>query len=157
MLFVEILAVLLPDSAHLVDDIVNVENHLHHADLLVINIGIEFCLYLRFTYVINRKSKLDSCQRTCVGGVTVGDRLSSESGSLAFSCAQENYYVLGAVLIGEFLDALLVFQIHCACGRSDKALGGGEYYFCASGFSAGSYRLSRYTVAVAYDHAFLTG
>ena len=107
--------------------------------------------------MINRKSKLDSCQRTCVGGVTVGDRLSSESGSLAFSCAQENYYVLGAVLIGEFLDALLVFQIHCACGRSDKALGGGEYYFCASGFSAGSYRLSRYTVAVAYDHAFLTG
>ncbi len=45
-------------AAHLADDIVNIQNHLHHADLLVIDSGIEFCLDLRLAYVINRESQL---------------------------------------------------------------------------------------------------
>ena len=124
-----ILAELLADRAHFAGDIVDIQNHLHHADLLVIDSFIKLCLDFFFTNVINLESQRDSSQRTCIGGVTIGDRLSSEAGSLTFSGAQQNDNVLGTVLFGEFLNTLLVFQIQCTSGRSDEALRRGENNF----------------------------
>lgn len=124
-----ILAELLADAAHFAGDVVDVQNHFHHADLLIIDSFIKLCLDFFFTNVINLESQRDSGQRTCVGGVTGGDRFSSEAGSLTFSGAQQNNDVLGTILFGEFLNTLLVFQIHCTSGRSDEALRRGENNF----------------------------
>ena len=115
------LAVLFADTGHFVHDIVNVKNHFHHANLLIVNGGIKLRLDFRLAHVVNPESQLDSCQRTGVSRVTIGDRLSSQAGSFALRCAQQNDDVLGAILFGEFLDPLLILQIHCTGGRSDEA------------------------------------
>ena len=131
----QILAELLADAAHFVGDIVNVQNHLHHTDLIVIDVSVELFLHFSFAHMINLESQRDSSQRTGERGVTIGDRLSSEAGSLTFRCAQQNNDVLCAILFGEFLNTLLVFQIHCTCGRSDEALRRGENNFGAGRLS----------------------
>ena len=154
---VQILAEFFPDAGHFANNIVNVQHHLHHADLLVIDGWIKFFLYLRLTYVINRKSKLDSRQWTCISGVTVGDCFSGKAASLALSRTQKNNYVLGAVLLGKTLYPPLVFQIHCSCGGSDKALGGRKHHLCPGGSCAGGDSLSGYSVPVAYYHCLFTG
>ena len=130
-----IFAELLADRAHFAGDIVDIQNHFHHADLLVIDSFIKLCLDFFFTNVINLESQRDSSQRTGKSGVTIGNRLSSEAGSLTLRCAQQNNDVLCAILFGEFLNTLLVFQIHCTCGRSDEALRRGENNFGAGRLS----------------------
>src|SRR5699024_2224849 len=124
--------ILLSDSCHLGNDIIYIENHLHHADLLIIDSLVKFFLHLRLAYVINLKSKLDSCQWTCESRISCCNSLSCKTCSLAL-CSSENYNkVLRAVLVSKLLYSLLVFQIHCACARSDEALRGREYHFPAS-------------------------
>ena len=151
-----ILAELLADRAHFAGDIVDVQNHLHHADLLVIDSFIEFCLDFFFTNVINLESQRDSSQRTGKSGVTSSDRLSSEAGSLTLRCAQQNNDVLCAILFGEVLNTLLVFQIHCTSGSSDEALRRGENNFGTGRLGAGCNSGAGDTVTVTDDDDFLT-
>ena len=117
----EILAELFSDRGHFTDDVIDVKNHFHHGYCFVIDGRIKFFLYLRFYNMVDCESQRDSCQRTCISGVTSGDCFSSESGSFAFSSAKENDNVLRTILLSKFLNSLLVFQIHCTSGRSDEA------------------------------------
>ena len=107
--------------------------------------------------MVNLESQLDSCQRTGVSRVTVGDRLSSQAGSLALSGAQQNDYVLGTILLSELLDPLLILQIHCTSGSSDEALRRGEHDFSASALRTGLDGLTGDTVTVTDDDDLLTG
>ena len=116
------LAVLFANAGHFADDIVNIQNHLHHTDLILINVRIKFFLHFRFAHMENLESQRDPCQWTGVGRVTISDRLSSETGSLTFRSAQQNHNVLSAILLGELLNTLLIFQIQCTSGRSDETL-----------------------------------
>ena len=83
-----------------------------------------------------RKSQLDSCQGACESGVTIGNRLSSQSGSFAFSSTEQNNNVLCTVLFSQSQDTLLVFQVHCTSGSSHKALRGGEHHLGTCALSA---------------------
>ena len=118
----QVLAVVSTDTAHLVDNVVNVENHFHHTDLFLVDRFVKLCLYLRLANMKYRESQRDPCQRTGKSRVTGGDRLSCETGRLTLSCTQKNDNVLRAILIGEVQNTLLVFQIHCTCGSSNEAL-----------------------------------
>lgn len=147
-----ILAVLFADGGHFVNYIVNIQNHLHHLYLLAIYVRIEFRLYFRLAHMIHPESQLDSCQRTCESGVTIGDGLGSETGSLALSSTQKNNNVLGAILLGQGLYAPLILKVHCTGGRSDKALRRGEDNICTCALSAQFDSLSGNAVTVTdYD------
>lgn len=117
-----ILAVLFTDIGHFVHDVINIEDHLHHLDLFTVHVGIELCLDFRLAHVVHPESQLDSWSTDRRKSVTIGDRLRSEAGGFAFRSAQKNDNVLRAVLLGKPFDPLLVFQVHCTSGRSDKAL-----------------------------------
>ena len=105
--------------------------------------------------MINRKSQLDSCQGTCEGGVTIGNRLSSQAGSFAFGSTEQNNNVLCTVLLSQSQDALLIFQIHCTSGGSHKALRGGEHHLGTCALSASLDGLSRNAVTVTDDDDLL--
>ena len=55
---------LVSDGVHLAADIIHIEYHLHHRDLFVIDVRIEFSFDFGFTYVITSESQRDSRQRT---------------------------------------------------------------------------------------------
>ena len=118
----QVLAELRADTAHLIDDVVNIEDHFHHTDLFLVDCFVKLCLYLRLANMKYRESQRDPCQRTGEGRVTSGDRLSCETGRLTLSGTQKNDNVLRAILIGEVQNTLLIFQIHCTCGSSNEAL-----------------------------------
>ncbi len=150
-----ILAELLADGSHFLDDIVNVKNHFHHADLLLINSSVKLLLNLRLAHMIHLESQLDSCQRTGESGVTIGNRLSSKTGSLALSSTQKNNNVLGAILLSKLLYSLLVFQIHCTSGGSHEALSRGKHNFSTSALGTGSNSLTGNAIAVADNNNLL--
>ena len=84
----------------------------------------------------------------------IRDSLSSKTGSFSLSSPQENDDVLRAVLLGKFLDPLLIFQIHCTGGRSDEAFGRGKYNLCSGALRTGLNGLTGDTVPVA-DNDYL--
>ena len=150
-----IFAELLANRSHFLDDVIYIQNHFHHAHLLIINGGVKFALDLRLTDMIYLESQRDSCQRTGIGGVTIGDCLSGEAGSFSFSCPQENDDVLRAILFGKLLDPLLIFQIHCTSGRSDEALSRGKYNFCSGALRTGLDSLAGNAVPITDNDHFL--
>ena len=143
--------ILFTDTGHFADDIVNVQHHLHHTDLLIIDSFIKLCLDFRLTYMINPESQRDSCQRTCKSGVTVRHGLGCQTGTLALGSTQQNHNVFCSVLLHELLDSLLILQIHSTCGRSDEALGRGEHDFGASALGTGRNGHTGDTVTVTDD------
>src|SRR5699024_3152440 len=106
----EVLAVLLPDAGHFADDIINVQHHLHHGDLLVIDGGIELSLHFGLAHMENRESQRDSCQRTGISGIAIGHCLSGQTGGLALGSAQQNDDVRRAILLGDLLDSPLILR-----------------------------------------------
>ena len=134
VLLVEVLAVVVADSRHLVTNVVEIENHLHHGDLVIVDVLRNLCLNLRLADVVNRESQLDPSQRTCEGRVAIGDGLSRQTSALAVSGTKDNGNVLSAILLCELLDTLLVLQVHCTCSRSNEALGRREDHFATGRF-----------------------
>jgi len=140
-----------------VDDVIDVENHLHHAYLIFVDIFVELFLHLRFAHVVASESQLDSRQWTSERGVSSLDRLSGQTGGFAFCSTHDNDNVLGAELLCEFLNPPLVLQVHGASCRSDEALSRGEHDFAASGLDASRNCLAGYAIAVANYDNFLAG
>ena len=76
---------------------------------------------------------------------------------LTLRSAQQNNDVLGAILLSELLDSLLIFQIHCTSGGSDEALRRGKDDLGAGGLGAGLDGHTGDAVAVTDDDDLLTG
>ena len=144
------------DTAHLADDLVDVQNHLHHGDLVFVDTRVDFSFDFRLANVINRESQRDSCQRTCISGVASCDSLRGQAGSLSLGSAQQNNNVLCAKLLSKLLHSLLILQVHCASGGSDEALRRGEYYVRARSLRAFFDRGTWDAISIADDNNFLT-
>ena len=104
----QILAEISADSAHLANDIVDIQNHFHHTALLIINSGVNFFLNLRLTCMINRKSQLDSCQWTSESRVTSSYGFSCKTCSFAFSSTKNNNDVFCTVFFGQIQYPFLI-------------------------------------------------
>src|SRR5699024_12682601 len=101
-------------------DFVNIKNHFHHADLLIVYRFIKLFFQFWFTNVICRESKLDPCQWTCECRVTSSNCFSCKTSSFTFSSTKYYYQVFWSEFICEFFNPLLILKIHCACARSDE-------------------------------------
>ena len=75
------------------------------------------------------ESQRDSSQGSGEGGIAQGDRFGIDFRPFGVGRTENHYDVFRTILLSGVLDALLIFQIHGSCGRSDEAFGGGEQDF----------------------------
>ena len=97
------------------------------------------------------ESQRDSSQGSGEGGIAQGDRFGIDFRPFGVGRTENHYDVFRTILLSGVLDALLIFQIHGSCGRSDEALGRGEHDFGASALGTGRNGHTGDTVTVTDD------
>ena len=118
---------LFANSVHLFANVVYIQHHFHHADLLIIYRLIDLLFDLRLAYVVTWEFQRNPCQTPCKCRISESYCLCSEAACLSFCSAYEYYQIICSVLIVELFYSLLILQIHGSGSRSDEALGRAEY------------------------------
>ena len=151
------MAELFANTGHLFDDVINIADHFHHADVVFVDSLVELFLRFMCAHVVAGYYQQDSTLWSSERGVTVLNRFSGETSSFTFSSTHDNDYVLGAELLSEFLNPPLVLQVHGASCRSDEALSRRKYDFAASRLNAGRNCLAGHAITVANNDDFFAG